>query len=210
MSMRVVRTQLFSLIICSSEVESAHPRGVEKPLALFIPHSLSRGCFPGWVCPQDSRHTHSSSARACGSDQDPPTGKFGFVCWGWHWRSMRTRLREPWREKHLGNGDSLPLSLGTRRRMRALQMSWFSSGTGNSLCSVTTSRELLLGATATSNPFTWVTVGFLPPAITRSSCWKVQATDSVKSCWQLPGNFYISNAFCPHFLYFLWFLSSSI
>lgn len=55
MSMHVVRMQLFSLTIRSSEVESTHLRGVEKSLALFIPHSILRGCFPGWFCPQESR-----------------------------------------------------------------------------------------------------------------------------------------------------------
>lgn len=80
MSMHVVRMQLFSLIIRSSEVESTHLCGVEKSLALFIPHSILRGCFPGWFCVQESRLVHTSAVRAWVSDKDPSTGKFKFLC----------------------------------------------------------------------------------------------------------------------------------
>lgn len=77
--MRVVRVQLFSLIIRGSEVESAHLCGGKKSLALFTPHSISRGCFPGWLGPRESRLIHSSSVRAI---KILPPRNSGFLCYG--------------------------------------------------------------------------------------------------------------------------------
>lgn len=92
-SMPVVRVQLFSLIIRSSEVESTHLCGGEKSLALFIPHSISRGCFPGCLGPRESRLIHSSSVWAI---KILPLGNSGFFCYGCCWRkgaSTRTHPR---------------------------------------------------------------------------------------------------------------------
>lgn len=172
--MRVVRMQLFSLIICSSEVESTHLRGVEKSLALFISQQLREDAFEAAFALENGGFHTCVLQELCGIDKGPTTGKCRFLRLGCHRRKgtgTRTRVRRC-RRTQKGKPSRKPgiypliLSSGTRKRIWALSPSWFLSKAGRQAaehlllhyrCS-----ESLLGATTPRNLFTSVIVVFFP------------------------------------------------
>lgn len=126
--MHVVRTQLFSLIICSSEVESTHLRGVEKSLALFISQQLREDAFEAAFALENGGFHTCVLQELCGIDKGPTTGKCRFLRLGCHRRKgtgTRTRVRRC-RRTQKGKPSRKPgiypliLSSGTRKRIWAL------------------------------------------------------------------------------------------
>lgn len=108
--MHVVRTQLFSLIICSSEVESTHLRGVEKSLALFISQQLREDALEAaFALENGGFHT------CVGLIKDLALGNAGFCAWAATGGKAQVRghvledVGEPKSENHPENRVSILL-----------------------------------------------------------------------------------------------------
>lgn len=102
--MHVVRTQLFSLIICSSEVESTHLRGVEKSLALFISQQLREDALEAaFALENGGFHT------CVGLIKDLALGNAGFCAWAATGGHVLEDAGEPRRENHPENRVSILL-----------------------------------------------------------------------------------------------------
>lgn len=153
--MRVVRAQLFPFIIrSSSQVESAHLCGGEKPLAfihtpLHFKRMLSRLVWPSGIT--------AHALISVGAIKILPPGNSGFLRCACCWRKgadTRTRpkksARETWRKNHQ---ETFTLNGGGRKRSGAL----FGSGLdfGQSQKASCSSAQQ-----ATCNLFSSVIVGF--------------------------------------------------